>query len=384
MAEATTIFDSPVARFRLIESGSDPSGMAIDVHIISPGWGSSGFYSEKVLQEACRNGVYPKGMHMHIDHPSRKAKEDQPARTILGESPLAAIFTEAGHYEPTGWDGPGPYTTAKVLPNFVDQIRAMDGHIGISHYVSGISEAGEAPDGKKGPIIKELRADPTNTVDFVTTPGANGHYRTMFSEMKVRADPTGNETIEENMAEKQETLTLSEIRTNHPEVVAELKKQLAEELKIESITKDQTAKLTEAADKIRVLEQENTTLKAKIAEGKAQEYVAAELAKVKIPATSGKLLTESLIKQVVLAEDGSIDAVAYGKVVTEAIKAKTEEIALILKESGTGIKDNGAGMPAGGNNSDAHKALIESFEALYRAQGKTAEQAKRMAAAGRY
>jgi hypothetical protein len=375
MAEATTIFDSPVAAFRLIESGSDPTGMAIDVHIISPGWGSFGFYSERVLQEACRNGVYPKGMHMHIDHPSRKEREDQPARTILGESPLAAIFTEAGHYEPAGWDGPGPYTRAKVLPHFIDQIRAMDGHIGISHYVSGVSEAGEAPDGKKGPIIKELRADPTNTVDFVTTPGANGHYRTMFSEMKVRADPTGNEDIEENMADKQESLTLSEVRTNHPEVFEEMKKTLTEELKIEAVTKDQTAKLTEAADKIKALEQENKTLRTTIAEGKARDYIAAELAKVKLPATSGKMLTESLVKQVVLAEDGTINAAEYGKIVTEAIKAKSDEIALILKETGTGIKDNGTTTPPASDG----KQLMESYIALNMSLGKTRDEATRLA-----
>jgi len=381
MADSTAIFDSPIAHFRLIETGKqEKPGLLIDVHIISPGWGSSGFYSEKVLRKACEDGVYPEGMHMHIDHPTRTAAKEQPARTIKGESPLAAILTKAGHYEAAGWDGPGVYAQARVLPQFVEDIKAMDGHIGISHYVSGVSEMGEAG-GRKGPIITELLADDLNTVDFVTVPGAGGHYRTLFGEMKVRHDPNPNkdQQKEDHMAtDKQESLTLSEVRTKFPEIVAELKEQLKAELKTEEAAKDQSVKLTEAADAIKTLKEENAGLKAQIAEGKAAEYVKAEVGKAKLPEASGKLLTDALMKQIPLTESGEVDAPKLAELVKEAIKVKTEEIAAIRKEAGgDGIKGNGA--PAGGNDGDAHKALVESFEAVYRSQGKTAEVAKKMA-----
>lgn len=381
MADSTAIFDSPIAHFRLIETGKqEKPGLLIDVHIIAPGWGSSGFYSEKVLRKACEAGVYPEGMHMHIDHPTRTAAKEQPARTIKGESPLAAILTKAGHYEAAGWDGPGVYAQARVLPQFVEDIKAMDGHIGISHYVSGVSEMGEA-DGRKGPIITELLADDLNTVDFVTVPGAGGHYRTLFGEMKVRHDPNPNEDQkkEDHMTnDKQESLTLSEVRTKFPEIVAELKEQLKTELKTEEAAKDQSAKLTEAADTIKMLKEENAGLKAKIAEGKAAEYVKAEVAKAKLPEASGKLLTDALMKQVPMTESGEVDAPKLAEIVKEAIKVKTDEIAAIRKEAGgDGIKGNGA--PAGGNDGDAHKALVESFTAVYIGQGKTPEQAKQMA-----
>lgn len=382
MADSTAIFDSPIAHFRLIEVGKqDKPGLLIDVHIISPGWGSSGYYSEKVLRKACEAGVYPEGMHMHIDHPTRTAAKEQPARTIKGESPLAAILTKAGHYEAAGWDGPGVYAQARVLPQFVEDIKAMDGHIGISHYVSGVSEVGEA-DGRKGPVITELLADDLNTVDFVTVPGAGGHYRTLFGEMKIRYDPNpdNDQTKEDHMADntKQESLTLSEVRGKYPEIVAELKEQLKTELKTEEAAKDQSAKLTEAANTIKTLKEENADLKALIAEGKAAEYVKAEVGKAKLPEASGKLLTETLMKQVPLTESGEVDAPKLAEIVKEAIKVKTEEIAAIRKEAGgDGIKGNGA--PAGGNDGDAHKALVESFERVYLAQGKTADVAKRMA-----
>jgi len=373
-AKESAVFDSPFSRFRLVEAGKKGE-LLIDVHIIGPGWGSSGYYSEAVLKKACESGVYPEGMHMHIDHPTRAAEKEQPARTIKGESPLAAVLTEAGHYDPKGWDGPGVYAKARVLPPFIEDIKAMDGHIGISHYVSGTSEVGEA-EGKKGPIIKELIADSLNTVDFVTVPGAGGHYRTLFSEMKVgRQDPIGNmDNTGEKMADKQESLTLSEVRTNHPEIFEEMKRTLSEELKIDVATKDQTKKLAEAADKIKALEQENRDLKVKIAETKAREYVATEITKAKIPETSGKILTESLVKLVILTEDGEIDAPKFGQIVTEAIKAKQDEIAAIKKESGI----TGNGVPAAPLG-DGKKTLIESFVAMNIAVGKTKEEAQRLA-----
>jgi hypothetical protein len=372
-----SVFDSSAAHFRLLEAGK--TGLMIDVHIISPGWGSSGYYSEKVLRKACESGVYPEGMHMHIDHPTRTAAKEQPARTIKGESPLAAILTKPGQYLQDGWDGPGVYAQARVLPQFVEDIKAMDGHIGISHYVSGASEVGTA-DGRSGPIITELMADELNTVDFVTVPGAGGHYRTLFGEMKVRRDPNpdNDQKKEDHMADKQESLTLAEIRTNHPEVFDEMKKTISEELKIEVATKDQTKKLEEAATTIRTLKEENAGLKAKIAESAASEYIKAEIGKAKLPEASGKLLTDALMKQIPLTESGEVDAPKLAEAVKAAITAKTEEIAAIRKEAGgDGIKGNGA--PAGGNDGDAHKALVESFERVYLAQGKTAEVAKRMA-----
>jgi len=387
MADTTAIFDSPIAHFRLIEGEKpDPAGMLIEVHIIAPVWGSSGYYSEAVLREACKKRVYPEGMHMHLDHPTREAAKNQPARTLAGQSPLAAIFTEDGHYEVSGWDkspenptGAGVYTKARVLPKYVEDIRAMAGHIGISHYVDGIAEEGTAPDGKKGPIIKELRASSLNTVDFVTVPGAEGHYRTMFGEMKVRPDPNPNSDKQRKiMGEtKQESLTLSEVRTKYPEVVTELKEQLKVELKTEESTKDQSAKLTEAATKIKALEADVEDMAKMAADCKAAGYIKEEMTKAKFPPAIAEALFKALIKQVPLAEDRKIDSPKFAAIVAEAVKAKQDEVALILKEHGGGLHDNGGGTWPSGD--DGHKALVESFTANYLSQGKTKEEATRLA-----
>lgn len=387
MASKTAIFDSSIAHFRLAEAGKpDATGLAIEVHIIAPGQGSSGYYYEKVLKKACESGVYPVGMHMHWDHPTATQEQEQPARSLKD---LVGVLTEAGRYLIEGWDktpdnptGAGVYAKAKIFPDWVEKVRAMDGQIGLSHYVSGIAEDGPLPNGKNGRIITELIADPLNTVDFVTVPGAGGHYRTLFSEMKVgRANPNPTENKNnqgKSMADdKQESLTLSEIRTKHPEVVAELKKQLSEELKSDMITRDQTQKLNEAAGKIKTLEQENTDLIHKIAEGTARDIVTKAIADAKLPEASGKILAEVLIKQVVFAADHSVDAVAFGKVISEAIASKKAEIEALMKEAGIShVHDNG--IPPAGTPADEMKAREEYRDTLLES-GVDKEQANRLA-----
>ena len=368
----------------LIEAGGkpDPSGLAIEVHIIAPGWGSSGYYSESVLQNACKQGVYPVGMHMHLDHPTREAEKSQPARTISGQSPLVATLSQAGHYETEGWDkspdnpsGCGVYATARVLPRYVEDIKALADSIGISHYVDGIAEDGEAC-GKKGKIIKELKASPLNTVDFVTVPGAGGHYRTLFNESKKRESQSNDQR--KTMADNhQESLTLSEVRTSHPEIVSELRKQLAEELKIESLNESQKTKLTEAENKVKDLEKKLTEARQKIAEGAARTYVTEEIAKTKLPATVGKALTEALLKAAPLAEDGSLDTGAFATTVSEAIKGKQAEVAAILKEAGSGMHDNGTPSFQAGGDAEVRKAK-EELRDSYIGAGKTREEANRL------
>lgn len=174
-----SIFRSPPVQFQYRESNGTKPGL-IDIHVIRPGWGSSGYYSEQVLRQACQNGVYPVGTHMHLDHPSPKEENEQPARTL---KTLIGALTEAGHYEDHGWDGPGVYAQAQILPQYRDQIREMQSYIGVSHYVSGDGPTGTAPDGKRGTIISKLIPSPLNTVDLVTVPGAGGKFRVLFESM---------------------------------------------------------------------------------------------------------------------------------------------------------------------------------------------------------
>lgn len=177
----------------------DSSGL-IDVHIIAPGWGSSGYYSESLLQKAVEDKVYHAGMQMNWDHQTEREEMERPERSL---SNLAGVLTQDAWYDPSGWDGPGIYSTAKPMPSYVEALTAMGPYIGVSHNVYGDWVWGEA-EGKEGKILTEITPHDFNTVDFVTLPGAGGHYRTVFAEAAklteafIPSNPSGYGTEPEN------------------------------------------------------------------------------------------------------------------------------------------------------------------------------------------
>lgn len=363
-----------VMKFREAAGASAKPGL-IEVHIIRPGRGSSGYYTPEVLKKACEAGVYPAGMHMHMDHPTAKQEEDQPARTV---GTIAAVLAENAVYrdegDPAAWDGPGPYANADVRPDRREDLAWLSGKIGVSHYVSGTHEETTCPDGKKGRLIKELIPSPFNSVDFVTIPGAGGHSRSIAEVLKESQETNQRK----KMADNQESLTLSEVRTKHPEIIAELKEQLMKELKIESITESQKIKLTEAEARIKTLEAEVDDMAQLAAKCEAAGYIKAEVDKAELPPSVGESLRKSLLTRIKLGEDHKIDTVGFGLIVAEAIKEKKAEVAAILKESGrSGIHDNGGSFTAG-TEAEVRKAR-EDLRDSYIASGMSKEQACRLA-----
>lgn len=357
-------FSGNVESFRLIES-KEPDTLVIDVHVISPGWGSSGYYSEEILRKACDDGVYCAGTHMHIDHPTQSSMAESPARTINGDSPLAAIFTESGHYDPNGWDGPGVYTKARVIPEYVVKIKALAGNIGISHYVSADRKHGTA-EGKKGWMVTKLIPNVLNTVDFVTVPGASGHYRTLGEAFDAHNE---EQITEQNMTDK---ITIAEVMKS-PEIMEELKEHFAKESESAKVIKEQANRLTEAIAETETLKEQVKALKFQIVESKVRDYLAEEISKAKLPEASANILTESLKSQVVLTESGDIDAAKYGEIVSKAIEAKVAEVESIRKD--VGIVGNGPTQP----DTKARTKLFESFRDMYLDQGYTKENAESFA-----
>ena len=61
----------------------------IKVGLITPGTGSSGYYSQQVLENAARDRVWPKGTHVFFDHPSESEMHDRPERSVRD---LAAVL----------------------------------------------------------------------------------------------------------------------------------------------------------------------------------------------------------------------------------------------------------------------------------------------------
>lgn len=145
----------------------------IDIKIISPGWGSSGYYSREVLERDIARLGQP-GLHQYWNHPTLTETMERPERDL---NDLAAVFVSQARWEDNGAEGPGMYARARVFAGYDETVDQIAEHIGVSIYGGGISEPGEA-EGRRGPIVKEITR--LDSVDFVTKPGAGGAIVTVF------------------------------------------------------------------------------------------------------------------------------------------------------------------------------------------------------------
>lgn len=149
---------------QLLEATPGQTAARRTIQIITPGWGSSGYYSPEVLQEAASNRVIPAGTHMYFNHASASEREDRPERDVRD---IAAVLVEDAR-----WDGARLIGDADILGPHAELIEALAPYIGVS--ISGSAtdvSVGEA-EGRRGQIIEGLAE--VQSVDFVTHAGRGG------------------------------------------------------------------------------------------------------------------------------------------------------------------------------------------------------------------
>jgi len=151
----------------LDEAAIRPDGTA-PIKIISPGWGTSGYYSAAVLEAAAGDGVFPAGTQMFWDHPTITERGDRPERSLRD---LAAVTETGAVWRDVHPAGPGLYAEAKVFSQYRDVLAEMAEHIGVSIRAGAEISAGEA-EGRKGRIVQRLVEG--LSIDFVTKPGRGG------------------------------------------------------------------------------------------------------------------------------------------------------------------------------------------------------------------
>jgi hypothetical protein len=159
----TTLFESEFTP--LIEQAVRADG-TLPVLIISPGWGSSGYYSTQVLKDAATR--YRAGTHMFMDHPTAADEKARPERSLQD---LAGVLASDAQWQLNGARGPGLYATAKIFSPYRNLIAEIGPHIGLSHRAKGLKKQGTA-EGRSGAIIEGIVS--VLSVDFVTTPGRGG------------------------------------------------------------------------------------------------------------------------------------------------------------------------------------------------------------------
>lgn len=148
------------AKGRLKESTN--GGKRRVITAIEAGWGSSGYYSEEVLNRDFAT-IFPTGTPMYMDHPTIKEEYERPERSIRD---LVGV-TESEFRS----SGIAQEASCKVFEHWVPYINEVAPHTGLSIRAFGLAESGSAA-GKDGPIVQTLEEG--ISIDYVTAPGAGG------------------------------------------------------------------------------------------------------------------------------------------------------------------------------------------------------------------
>lgn len=138
----------------------------LPIQFISPGWGSSGYYSPEVIAEAAETKFIPAGTHMYADHPTEAEDIERPGRSIKD---LMAVVVEDAYLSPDG----ALVGEADIVPAWRPLLETVRDHIGVSIRGSATDIVEGEAEGRRGRIIEGLLA-PCLSVDFVTKAGRGG------------------------------------------------------------------------------------------------------------------------------------------------------------------------------------------------------------------
>lgn len=146
------------------------------VEFITPGWGSSGYYSPQVIEAAATDRVIPAGTHMYADHPTEAEDIERPIRSIRD---LVAVTTEDARLSEDG-----------TLVGEVEVVESWRPFMQTVHSAIGVSIRGSATDivpgqaeGRSGGIIEGL-VPPVMSVDFVTRAGRGGRVLSLLESAR--------------------------------------------------------------------------------------------------------------------------------------------------------------------------------------------------------
>jgi hypothetical protein len=183
------------------------------VKVIESGWGSSGYYSPSVLQEFGPS-VFKAGTKVFMNHPSATESSDRPERDVhqlAGKLSTDAYFSENGLV-----------ADIEFYSHYAPIIKEMAGDVGLSIHAFGEASDGEA-EGRTGPIIESLVADPLTSVDVVTVAGAGGKFLSLL-ESYIKRDEDA-EKLSESVSEGNESMITKE---DFDAAIADLKETLVD------------------------------------------------------------------------------------------------------------------------------------------------------------
>lgn len=155
--------------------GAAKSGR-LNIQIITPGWGASGYYSPDVLEQAARDRVFPSGTHMYLDHPTAIEQEERPNRSVKD---LAAVLVEDAK-----WNGQALVAQARTFGPYREAVAEMADAIGVSIRADAEVSEGEA-EGRRGVLVERLTS--ARSIDYVTAPGRGGRITQVLESAHAQA-----------------------------------------------------------------------------------------------------------------------------------------------------------------------------------------------------
>lgn len=354
----------------------------IKLAFITPGQGSSGYYTEAVLKQAAEDKVFPAKTQMHINHDGESTRFEHPAGDLRN---LAAVFTEDATYEP----GVGLVAEARVGSRYADIIGDFAADIGVSINASAEVKPGEI-EGQPVAMVERLIPSPLNRVDFVTVPGRGGRIAEVLEAMKPVTEARNigawmearlhsafttlaDDTYGDGRLTRDERITLSgalgdalsafttrieadapqlftrdiwdepatapadvqEVSSPQPAEVNQRKEPTVATIQIEEA---EHANLKAEAGKVTGLQEENTTLKDKLAEAlnKTNRTLAEGIVKEHLGDLDAPKLKARLIEHMPLTDTGDLDIDTF----TTDVKEQAAELA---EQAGAGrVTGNGA------------------------------------------
>lgn len=303
---------------------------SVYIKLISPGWGSSGYYSEKVLK---RDGpkIFKKGLHMYVNHPTEQESNDRPERDL---NDLAGVLLEDASYDENGQTGPGLYAKAKVFKQYRDFIDEAAPFIGTSIRAWGRAVEGEA-DGRYGMIVNSMSQG--HSVDYVTLPGRGGQVLPLLEA--ARTNTRRRDEIIEEVIEMDES-------------------------KVKELIESALAGVKQENETLKTQLSESNTSLARMKEAlvlrDAREVVVSTLRAIDLPDITRNRLAESCAKNPPVKEDGSLDTKKLVESVKESAKTEIQYLASAIGSNGKPV-GMGTTVPTEITDEDVNKALTEAF-----------------------
>lgn len=190
----------PIRETSTLAAAAETAAGRYLIQFISPGWGSSGYYSPEVLSEAAEQRIIPAGTHMYADHPTESESIERPERSIRD---LMAVTVEDARLSADG----ALVGEVQVVPQWRDTVEAVRDAIGVSIWGDATNIYEGQADGRTGRIIEGLAH--VQSVDFVTRPGRGGKVLQLLESARATSRARARGLSEATVNDTREALQIA-------------------------------------------------------------------------------------------------------------------------------------------------------------------------------